>query len=188
MSSMKEKSTQAAFDQILTLKVERDDGFYNVKNYQQSESVGFLLKRGFSMMTNAIDQQLSPYDLTHPQFSILMLLKQQNCTTAAELAREASIDTGAMTRMLDRLEAKGVIARQRSTADRRVINIVLTDYGKLVVEKMPIIAMNIMNRNLQHFEKNEVSSLIKLLNKLINQPDSNALSNESIEGSEEQAP
>ncbi|MBW2942664.1 MarR family winged helix-turn-helix transcriptional regulator [Zhongshania aquimaris] len=152
---------------ILDLVVENPDGPYNLAAYQQNESIGYLLKRCYSFLTNAIDKQLAPYDLTHPQFAFLMTLKQRNCSTAAELARESNLDTGATTRMLDRLEAKDIVLRQRSLEDRRVINIVLTDYGKLVVEKMPVIAINVLNEHLQNFDPDEITTLKRLLTKLI---------------------
>jgi len=160
---------------ILDLAVENPDGPYNLADYQQNESIGYLLKRCFGFLTTAIDKQLAPYDLTHPQFAFLMTLKQQNCSTAAELARETNLDTGATTRMLDRLETKEIIRRERSLEDRRVIKIVLTEYGRLVVEKMPVIAINVLNRRLQNFDADEISILKRLLTKLINEADAIAL-------------
>jgi DNA-binding MarR family transcriptional regulator len=152
---------------ILKLKVERDDGIYRLDNYQISDSIGYLMKRCTLMTTAAIDQELAPYDLTHPQFSILMMLKERNCNTAADLARETCNDTGAVTRMLDRLEAKDIVRRVRSSEDRRIVNIELTDLGKLVIEKMPVVAINVMNRYLSNFSQTEIAQLKNLLRKLI---------------------
>lgn len=156
---------------ILKLKVEQPDGQYNLDNYQLDESIGYLLKRSHLLLAAAVDQELAPYDLTHPQFSILMMMKQRNCTTAADLARETYSDTGAITRMIDRLEAKGILRRVRSSADRRVVNIELTETGRLVTEKMPVVAINVMNRHLQGFSGNEVTQFIHLLRKLIGHAD-----------------
>lgn len=151
---------------ILKLKVERTDGVYQLDNYQLCESIGYLLKRGYLQLANAIDQELAPYDLTHPQFAILMMIKQRNCATAADLARESFGDTGAVTRMLDRLEAKGILRRVRSVEDRRIVNIELTEIGKLVTEKMPVAAINVMNRHLQNFSADELAQFKQLLRKL----------------------
>ncbi|GAA4084384.1 MarR family transcriptional regulator [Zhongshania borealis] len=156
---------------ILDLVVDDPDGAYNLANYQQNESIGYLLKRCFGVLTTAIDKQLAPYDLTHPQFAFLMTLKQQNCTTAAQLARESNLDTGATTRMLDRLEAKQIVRRERSLEDRRVVKVVLSDYGKLVVEKMPVIAVNALNQHLRNFDADEIAVLKGLLAKLIFEAD-----------------
>lgn len=154
---------------ILKLKVEKADGVYSLDEYQMSESIGYLLKRSYTLLSSAIDQDLSPYELTHPQFAILMMLKERNCSTAADLAREMCGDTGAITRMLDRLEAKDIIRRVRSKEDRRAVNIELTDTGKLVMAKMPVIAINVLNRYLGEFESSEIETLKHLLRKLIHQ-------------------
>ncbi len=66
---------------ILKLKVTQPDGVYRLEDYQMSESIGYLLKRSFAMLSSALDQDLAPYDLTHPQFAILMMLKERNCST-----------------------------------------------------------------------------------------------------------
>lgn len=154
---------------ILDLKVERDDGVYGLDNYQLSESIGYLLKRCTLMMSGAVDQELAPYDLTHPQFSILMMLKERNCNTAADIARETCNDTGAVTRMLDRLEAKDIVRRVRSVEDRRIVNIEFTDLGRLVIEKMPVVAINVMNRYLRGFSSEEIAQFKFLLRKLMQQ-------------------
>ena len=154
---------------IRKLRVERSDGIYTEADYQVCESIGYLLKRSYILLSTAIDQELAPYDLTHPQFSILMMIKERNCSTAADLARETCNDTGAITRMLDRLEAKGILLRTRSSADRRVVNIELTDFGKLVAEKMPVVTINVLNRHLQDFSADEVAQFKHLLRKLIDQ-------------------
>jgi len=152
---------------ILKLKVERPDGIYKLDGYQLRESIGYLLKRSALQLAAMLDQELAPYDLTHPQFSILMMLKELNCSTAADLAREMCGDTGAVTRMLDRLEAKDIIRRIRSVEDRRIVNIELTATGKMIVEKMPVLSINVMNRHLHDFTSDEVTSFKKLLRKLM---------------------
>ena len=152
---------------ILKVRIEQSDGVYNLDNYQISESIGYLLKRSHLLLAAAIDQELAPYDLTIQQFSILMMIKERNCNTAADIARETASDTGAVTRILDRMEAKDILRRVRSVADRRVINIELTERGRLVTEKMPVVAINVLNRHFKDFSADELSTLKTLLRKLI---------------------
>ena len=147
--------------------VENPDGLYQRDQYRLSESLGYLMKRTVSMLTAALDQELARYDLTYQQFSILMTLSECNCTTAADLARETCGDTGAITRMLDRLEAKGIIRRARRLDDRRIINIELTESGTLFVEKLPAVSINVMNRHLQGFARNELEAMKSYLRRLL---------------------
>ena len=58
-----------------------------------------------------------------------MRLRSTGGSTVAELARWQQMDAGAMTRLLDRLEKKGLCKRVRSTEDRRVVRVVITPQG-----------------------------------------------------------
>lgn len=152
---------------LTELKLECPDGPYRPETYISSESLGYLLKRAWTVLANAIDQELAPFGLTFPQFVILVRLKEGECSTAAELAREVCTDTGAMTRMLDRLECKGVIRRERSVQDRRVVNLEFTETGRTVVDKVPVAAVNVLNRYFNDFTAEELASLESLLKRVI---------------------
>jgi DNA-binding MarR family transcriptional regulator len=149
------------------LKVVDPQGLYQVDNYRISESIGYLTKRVVAVVSTALDQELAEYDITHQQFSILMILTETNCTTAADIARITCGDTGAMTRMLDRLEAKSIVRRVRSSADRRIVNIELTDAGRIFAHKMPIIAINVLNRYLQGFEAAELELMKSFMRRIL---------------------
>lgn len=149
------------------IQIENPKGLYNRENYSLCESLGYLVKRTSAMLSNAIDLELASYDLTHQQFSILVMLSQLKCQTAAELARETCGDTGAITRMLDRLEAKDMIRRVRSVEDRRLVKIELTPTGALCAEKMPVVAINVINRHLDGFDEQELDTMKIFLRRLL---------------------
>ncbi|HSB95381.1 MAG TPA: MarR family transcriptional regulator [Spongiibacteraceae bacterium] len=152
---------------LSSLKVTDPNGLYQIDNYRISESIGYLIKRVMAVVSTALDQELAQYDITHQQFSILMILSETNCSTAADIARVTCGDTGAMTRMLDRLEAKDIVRRVRSSADRRVVNIELTEAGRVFAAKMPIVAINVMNRYLQGFEAGELEQTKSFMRRLL---------------------
>ena len=103
--------------------------FYEPAGYCADESVGWLMKRALMSITQAADRASSPKGITHAQWAALFMLSAR-ASTVAELARETQSDPGAMTRLLDRLEAKGFCRRQRSTDDRRVVRVELTPEGE----------------------------------------------------------
>jgi MarR family transcriptional regulator, multiple antibiotic resistance protein MarR len=152
---------------LSVLKVEDPNGLYQLGNYSITESIGYLIKRVMSVVSTTLDQELARYDITHQQFSILMILTETQCSTAADIARITCGDTGAMTRMLDRLEAKGIVRRTRSSADRRVVNIELTAAGREFAGKMPIVAINVMNRYLQGFEAAELELMKVFMRRIL---------------------
>ncbi|KAF1699846.1 MarR family winged helix-turn-helix transcriptional regulator [Pseudoxanthomonas suwonensis] len=71
------------------------------------------------------------HDLTFSQFLTIKKLAD-GVANATELARIAELSPGAMTRLLDRLEARGLIVRSADPGDRRALNIRLTDAGKQI--------------------------------------------------------
>ena len=87
--------------------------------------------------------------------------------SAADLCKVISYDAGAMTRMLDRLEAKGLIRRTRSSQDRRLMNLELTEEGRAAYPRMREISMSIANRFLRGFTKTEARQLEGFLNRML---------------------
>ena len=148
-------------------ELERDDGPYHPDTISSKDNMGYLLRRAWSVLANAIDQELTPYGLTYPQFVILIRLHEGECSTAAELAREVCTDTGAMTRMLDRLECKDIIRRVRSVQDRRVVNLEITEFGGEMVDKVIVIAVNVLNRYFGDFTAAEMDVMYRLLKRVI---------------------
>src|ERR1700722_4353350 len=82
-------------------------------------SVGYLMGRARASLLSGLDAELAPFDLTGMQFAALKHLSEGSARTAADLCRFMQYDTGAMTRILDRLEAKALVRRERSREDRR---------------------------------------------------------------------
>jgi DNA-binding MarR family transcriptional regulator len=88
-------------------------------------------------------------------------------STVAELARELQTDPGATTRLLDRLEAKGLCKRIRSTEDRRVVNLELTAEGEAAADKIPGALVEVMNEHLAGFSKTEWQALTGYLRRMV---------------------
>jgi DNA-binding MarR family transcriptional regulator len=86
----------------------------------------------------------------------------------AELARVCNLDAGAMTRLLDRLEAKGLCKRVRSETDRRVVNIELTAAGTQAASDIPEILSGVQNAHLVGFSADEFETLRSYLRRILN--------------------
>ena len=141
--------------------------FYRAAGYSTDESVGYLMKRVIMSITSAADRRLEPKGLTHAQWGPLFMLRRSRASTVAELARELNTDPGAMTRLLDRLECKGLCRRSRSTDDRRVVNIELTPEGEAAADHVPVELSQIMNEHLAGFTKAEWTQLKGFLRRMI---------------------
>lgn len=140
---------------------------YTKKNFMLTQSIGYLLTKARNIITADMDAALKHLDITGQQMGILLSVSRDIATTPFELSKVLSIDTGLMTRLLDKLETKGLLERTRSNADRRVVNLGLTAEGERVAAQIPDIAPPVLNKRLKQFDKAEFEELRRLLRKFI---------------------
>jgi DNA-binding MarR family transcriptional regulator len=141
--------------------------FYMPGQYRPEQSVGYLMRRVLSSVLAQADAELAAYDLTYVQWLPLYKLVLKEGSTMAGLSRDLDIDPGAMTRSLDRLEAKGLVRRERSTEDRRVVLLALTDEGRKVARKVPPVLSGVLNSHLRGFSDAEWQQLLEFLNRML---------------------
>jgi DNA-binding MarR family transcriptional regulator len=72
-----------------------------------------------------------------------------------------------MTRMLDRLVDQGLIRRDRSDEDRRIIHLSLTEAGEALRPRLSPVAVEVLNQHLQGFTAEEAATLTNLLQRLL---------------------
>jgi DNA-binding MarR family transcriptional regulator len=147
---------------------------YDSSTYQPRKSVGALLSRVRVEMLAAVDaeleadKRLAPLELSAAQFIIIAnLAAASEPLSASDLCKGISYDAGAMTRMLDRLESKGLIRRNRSAHDRRLMHLELTEEGRAAYPRMREISLAVANRFLRGFTRAEVRQLEGFLNRML---------------------
>lgn len=140
--------------------------FYQPGQYRPDQSVGYLMRHVLASILAQADGALIEHGLTHAQWLPLYKLVMSESNTVASLARDLGIDPGAMTRSLDRLEAKGLVRRERSVEDRRVVHLVLTEAGRQVAAVVPGVLAEVLNGHLQGFTEAEWQSLVQLLQRM----------------------
>ena len=134
--------------------------------FESPEAEAFLnVLRTAAVFAHGLVEVLRPHDLSQPQYNVLRILR------GAGPAGLPSMEVGArmvardpdVTRLLDRLEARGLVARARDAADRRVVLARLTDDGRRVVDALdePVRAMH--RRQLGHLSAEELHALSALL-------------------------
>lgn len=148
---------------------------YSLETYEPKRGLGHIIGRVRAQLLAAIDTELArdeflaPLEVTSAQLIVIVNLAGRECaTSASELCKGISYDAGAMTRMLDRLEAKGLVRRTRSPDDRRLVNLELTQAGKAAYPRLREISMRVLNRSLRDFSQTEAKSLEDLLLRLGN--------------------
>jgi MarR family transcriptional regulator, multiple antibiotic resistance protein MarR len=129
--------------------------------------IGHLIGRARSALLTGLDAELEPFGLTGAQFAVVKNVADGVADTAADLCRTMHYDTGSMTRMLDRLEEKGVLRRERCTEDRRVVYLLLTETGNELLPQLRSAAVRVISRHLSGFSLAEVEALKQYLERMI---------------------
>src|SRR5882757_1998514 len=129
--------------------------------------VGHLIGRARSALLTGLDGELEPFGLTGAQFAVLKNVADGVAETAADLCRTMHYDTGSMTRMLDRLEEKAVLRRERCTKDRRVVFLRMTTTGEELLPQLRSAAVRVLSRHLAGFSPEEVDNLKQYLERMI---------------------
>jgi DNA-binding MarR family transcriptional regulator len=96
-----------------------------------------------------------------------MGLREGVAETSADLARHLNHDAGAVTRVVDELEKRGLLRRERSKSDRRVVKLILTPQGKAVAKMHVPPIVNFWNRVTDDFSATEIKQLLALMTRLI---------------------
>jgi DNA-binding MarR family transcriptional regulator len=90
----------------------------------------FLVYRLHRGITDVYRPVLSELGLTYPQYLVMLVLWESATLSVSEIGDRLSLDSGTLSPLLKRLEAAGLIARQRSRADERSVEVSLTDDGR----------------------------------------------------------
>ncbi len=139
--------------------------YYNAKRYDARRSIGYLVRHSSAIITCKIEALFAEKDLTFIQYVILMNLRDELAVTCADLCGVMRYDSGAITRVIDQLEKRKLLKRQRSTTDRRVVKLAITPHGKKVVESLIPVVVQQYNEWFTDFSKEETDTLIMLLTK-----------------------
>lgn len=140
--------------------------FYDSSNFFPDTSAGYLIRVCNQLGVAQLDQAFAPEGVTAVQWSALIGIHVGRAPTCAALARDMAHDKGAMTRMIDALEAKGWVVRTRDEADRRVVNLALTDAGEALVMRCRLIAIDCWNALLSDWSHDEIHTFIAQLQRL----------------------
>ncbi len=140
--------------------------FYADSEFAPDISIGYLIRRAHQLGGVAMEPVFAAEGLTGIQWSALVSIFFGRGVTAADLARDLGHDKGAMTRLVDTLEERGWITRQRTPEDRRCVKLALTREGEAVALRCKRHVVACWNTWLADWSEAEVQMMISLLQKL----------------------
>ena len=108
---------------------------------------------------------LKELDLTYTQYITLLALWENDHITVKELGSRLYLDSGTLTPLLNKLENKGYIIKNKSDKDGRELVVCVTDEGSKLKEKALSIPQNIAK--CVHLEREEAIEFYRLLHKVL---------------------
>lgn len=114
-----------------------------------------------------LDKHLEPFNVTGAQFKVMRMIIAEQLDTPSSLCRALSVDSGAMTRMLDRLEQRGFIERSRCTNDRRQVKVKLTPEGLAFNDQVCTLAADLLNDLTADISREELEALERIVRKML---------------------
>ncbi|MDR2992103.1 MAG: MarR family transcriptional regulator [Burkholderiaceae bacterium] len=166
-SSMKRRTSQAG----------RVPAYFRPERMDTQRGLLPLLRRAEVALAQLVNEATDLGGPTAPQWALLYKVHQGQVNTVAGLARACMIDASAMTRLLDRIEKKGLCRRVPCAADRRVVQIELTPAGQAAAERVSPVLSQVYNRALTRFSRAEWQQLQNLLTRLADDAERLSLKN-----------
>ena len=141
----------------------REDSFLPVQR------IVHALSKARNLLSAEMDVALTGTGVSGSHVGALLLLYMGITRSSVGLSRLLGINSGFVTRLIDRLEKAGLVRRDRNSPDRRVVNLSLTETGRNVAARIAEIAPAVLNRRLSGFTPVEFAALCGLLGKLLDE-------------------
>ena len=129
--------------------------------------LGFLVSAARSAIWSSIEAELQPLDITAAQFVVFNSIAQGKGRTIGEFCRLLGYDSGAMTRLLDRIEKKGLIRRVPNPEDRRSFLLELTPESRAVFPQAKKRVRAVFKRLLAGIDEKQAAVLRQSLEQLL---------------------
>lgn len=134
-----------------------------IEDLDPVQDLGRLVSYLRSNLVAHLDDALEDKELTSAQYIVVVLLARGKVNTLAELCEHMVYDRGAMSRLLSRLEDKGLVAKKQSVEDRRSTLLYLTEKGQQLYPEILPTVNDIYRKALTGFSDDEQEQLASLL-------------------------
>ncbi|MEJ1932512.1 MarR family transcriptional regulator [Nostoc sp. NIES-2111] len=137
------------------------------QQYLAPYSMGYRIKILSQLLTRKFTEKLEPFGLTPFHWLVLCCLWQEDGLPTSSIGDKLQQVGGTLTGVLDRMEERGLVRRERDVHDRRIWRIWLTDAGKELERVLPPIAAELCDETMQGITSAEREMFSQLLNRAI---------------------
>jgi len=105
--------------------------------------------------------KVATFGLNYEAIFLLQFLRRNSPAKMSEIAEEMNIPISTATRVVDRVEAKGLISRKKDLKDNRIILVSLKSKGEKIVREVEDHTFEIISKNLAEFNEDKIRSFIE---------------------------
>lgn len=129
-------------------------------------SVGYLVRQTHRAFTRSLQARIAPEGVTIGMWYFLRVLWQEDGISQRELSQRVGMMEPTTASALNNMERRGLVRRLRNRADRRVVNVFLTERGRALEKRLLPLAAEVNRVALRALSSQELRSLYALLTKL----------------------
>ena len=150
---------------FLSMELEKEINQKNFRSEQQKGLVNIIFT--YNWLKSHLTNHFKPFDITMQQFNVLRILNgQYPKPITTSVIRERMLDKMSdASRIVERLHKKGWVDRCKNNIDRRLVDVVITDNGRRLLQQIDASA-NDMDNMMRNLNKDEVEQLNHLLDKI----------------------
>ena len=141
------------------------------RQVNNNSEVGLSILKNLRKITRSIDlnskRLSSESSLTAPQILSLLAVHEKGSLTIAKIADEVHLSASTMVGIIDRLEMKNLVVRERSKTDRRQVRVNITDEGKKLAKKLPAPLQEKLLEALANLSDTQQKNIVKALDLLV---------------------
>jgi MarR family transcriptional regulator, organic hydroperoxide resistance regulator len=130
-------------------------------------NIGYRIKLLSQLLTRKFTEKLEPFGLTPFHWLVLCCLWQEDGLPTSSIGDKLKQVGGTLTGVLDRMEERGLVRRERDVHDRRIWRIWLTDAGKELETVLPPLAAELRDQAMSGISASEKELFSQLLNRAI---------------------
>ncbi len=142
---------------------------YEIPTGTMEKTTGFLMFRTARGMKKMLDARLSEFNVTSSQASVLNTLSNFDGLPLSDVGKSVHLDKPAITGLADRMEKDGLVVRRRTSTDRRIIQLFLTEKGRALYNTIEGIIVEVDQLLVKNLSDQDIDTLHEMLQRIWDQ-------------------
>ena len=135
-------------------------------DYPFRDTLPFYFVQISGYLNEVFNQSLSEFDITIPMYRVLVALRDGQSRMLNQIAQALDVEQSTLSRQITTMVKLGLVSRTRPDENGRIVQIVITDHGRQVVEKMIPVAQNLESIAIGDCSNDDIDATKQVLRKI----------------------